>query len=226
MHGHNISIIPGDKYSIGLEGLITPLNNSLRNNIQFEILGSTAKGSELVELYKQNIPDLVITEIVLFGKSGFDVIKELRTMSQKVSVIFYTYLNNIYIIYKSYQLGACAYINKNSEVTALTEAILHVLQNKRAFPDLSIYQKVLPKHDFFTGLEFWEIKQILTDRELAVFKQFGQGLSINEIAESLFLCRKSIEYHQENTKYKLKLNTKNELIKIASRFNLFVLNEV
>ena len=61
----------------------------------------------------------------------------------------------------------------------------------------------------------------LSDRELEVFRQIGEGRSTREIAENLHLSIKTVETYQAHIKEKLSLRTGRELVQhaIQSKIN-------
>jgi len=55
----------------------------------------------------------------------------------------------------------------------------------------------------------------LTDRELEIFRLIGEGTTVREIAEKLFLSTKTVEAHREHIKQKLNLKSSAELLRYA-----------
>jgi DNA-binding NarL/FixJ family response regulator len=55
----------------------------------------------------------------------------------------------------------------------------------------------------------------LSDRELQIFRLIGEGRSVKDIAETLFLSPKTVETHKEHIKQKLNLQSSNDLRRFA-----------
>ena len=55
----------------------------------------------------------------------------------------------------------------------------------------------------------------LSDRELQIFRMIGEGRSVKDIADALFLSPKTIETHKEHIKQKLNLASSNDLLRYA-----------
>ena len=55
----------------------------------------------------------------------------------------------------------------------------------------------------------------LSDRELQIFQMIGQGRSVRDIADALFLSPKTVETHKEHIKLKLNLASSNDLLRYA-----------
>jgi DNA-binding NarL/FixJ family response regulator len=60
----------------------------------------------------------------------------------------------------------------------------------------------------------------LSDRETSVFRMLGDGLSVREIADKLYLSPKTVESHREHIKQKLQLRNSRELLRLAIRVSI------
>jgi DNA-binding NarL/FixJ family response regulator len=177
-------------------------------------VGEAENGNDLLYIYQKQQPEFILTEITLRGKSGFDVVKTLNEQKSKTRVVFYTSQQNHYIVHKSKICGVYGYIYKNGNENELINSLCTVAQNIKVFPDISKNEHYLPKEKFYTGFELYEIRNVLTARELQVFIEFGRGLCINDVADILCVSRKTVELHQGNIKEKLLFKNTPELIKI------------
>lgn len=67
----------------------------------------------------------------------------------------------------------------------------------------------------------------LTDREIEVLKLISRGYTSKEIAEQLYLSKKTIDYYRSNIKAKLNLSKKSEIIHFLKERNIiFEPNEI
>jgi len=215
-----IDIVIADDHAAVRDALKKLLKDTNNKKYNFNVVGEAATGDELINLHSKESPDIIITNLVLKIKSGFDVLKILNDTTSKTKVVYYSSYNDVYLIYKSKLMGCAGYFLKNEEDRKIIDSLIKVVDGESVFPDISEDENRLPKEYFYTGFELYEINTLLSEREIEIFKLFGMGFSIIQISESLNICRKSIEYHQKNIKYKLLLGNQYELIKIASRFNL------
>lgn len=93
------------------------------------------------------------------------------------------------------------FLNKQETDTKLLDAISVVLRGERYFsPELSrrLISQALTNHG-----KSCEPSQLLTNRELEVFRMIGQGLTSGAIANQLHLSRHTIDTHRENIERKL-----------------------
>jgi DNA-binding CsgD family transcriptional regulator len=60
--------------------------------------------------------------------------------------------------------------------------------------------------------------QRLSDRELEIFRSFGEGRSTQQIAAKLRIAISTVESHRASIKHKLKLANATELVSAAARY--------
>lgn len=83
-------------------------------------------GEEALKLYRDSSPDFIILDIMMPGKNGYDVCKEIRKTNQKVPVVFLSAKSEEIDKVLGLELGADDYISKPfgiKEVTARVRAI-------------------------------------------------------------------------------------------------------
>ena len=216
-----ISLFIADDEKLLLDGFKEFLDNEEYENYSFTVTGIAQEGNELLFKMRENYFDVLILDLAMPGLSGLDILNHIKASKVYYKILFYSAFNNPMIVYKCKKLGARGFVHKNGNPYLIFPAVVDVYNNKKVFPDLSEVETELSNEDiFFTGFEYNEIKNILTKRELEIFLKFGDGETITEIEDHLFISRKCVEYHQTNIKYKLHLKNHTQLIGIASRFNL------
>jgi DNA-binding response OmpR family regulator len=88
---------------------------------------TTADGDEALQVLLAQPPDLVLLDIELPGRSGFEVLREIRQISD-VPVIILTPRDNEYDQVRGLQLGADGYVVKADGIVVLTARIRAVLR--------------------------------------------------------------------------------------------------
>lgn len=83
----------------------------------FEVLAQVENGDELfsfLSAYKNNLPDLVLTDLNMPGKNGYDIIREIRNTPSysHIPVIVTSTSNTKAFIDKCMEFGAAAYVIK------------------------------------------------------------------------------------------------------------------
>jgi DNA-binding NarL/FixJ family response regulator len=113
--------------------------------------------------------------------------------------------------------GAKAYIMKQETSSTVITAIRTVMSGK-LFVSENLMSNML---DTLRGVPqpAWNSPtEILTQREMEVFRNIGRGLSTRDIAEKLELGLKTVGTYRERIKEKLNLKNANELITQAARW--------
>ncbi len=83
----------------------------------------------LLNVMKEFNPDIVLLDINMPGKSGFDALKELRDAGYKTPVIVISVLSQDVNIERAYDLGAVDYIIKPFSLNYLIKKVEKMLQN-------------------------------------------------------------------------------------------------
>lgn len=161
-------------------------------------------------------PDLVIADISLPGRSGFELIQDLHSRCPGLpTLIFSVHLENTYAR-RALEIGAKGYVMKSDSSETLLEAIrivlnggifLSPLMSNMLLASISTHSKQAR-----TGVE------ALSPKEFEVFRLFGEGLSTVDISKRLNMSPKTVDSHREHIKVKLQIHTISELIAFASRW--------
>ncbi|SFI60154.1 Response regulator receiver domain-containing protein [Kaistella treverensis] len=88
-------------------------------------------GSEVLELLKTEIPDLILLDIMMPKMDGFSTLQEIKTQEKlkNVKVIFLSAKNNPVDIEKGLEMGADDYITKPYSIKKLTERVEELLKS-------------------------------------------------------------------------------------------------
>ena len=177
--------------------------------------GEARSGPEALNLIRDGEWDLAILDISLGGRSGLDVLKEIKALRPKLPVLMLSMHAEDQYAMRAFKAGASGYISKASSRDELREAVLKVIKGgryvspsmaERMVFDLTTIEK--PPHE------------TLSDRELEVLCLIASGKTVGEIAESLSLSDKTISTYRRRILDKMQLNTNAELTHYAIRNGL------
>lgn len=163
-------------------------------------------------------PELVIVDLSLKGRSGMDLIKELRDRHPKLPILVVSMYEEALYAERALAAGARGYVMKQETSESIVQALRCVLDG-RFYLSPSLTSALLGR---MAGGEVpgqSEPVARLTDRELEVFRLIGQGLATGEIAARLNLSAKTIGTYRERIKEKLNLKTGGELMVQATRWS-------
>jgi DNA-binding NarL/FixJ family response regulator len=142
-------------------------------------------------------PDLVLCDISMPGMTGFEVLERLNEFAPrlgKIPLVFVTALADRDNELKGRLLGAEDYVTKPIDFDRL-ELII------RARLDGVIARaKLLPK------------LVSLNDREVEVLTWVARGMNSAEVARKLHLSKRTVDFHVDNARLKLRAGTRTEAV--------------
>lgn len=190
----------------------------------WEVVGEAATGVEAISLVRQLAPHILVTDMVMPGLSGLEVVREVVTASPTTRVVVFSMHKDHSYLREALRAGAIAYVLKESLTTELVTAIQYALEGRRyVSPSLSehildVYaQPAMPASD--------DPYRLLTAREREVLVLTAQGRTSVEIAEQLSLSLRTAENHRTNVMRKLDLRTIPDLVRYAIRRGLISLDD-
>jgi DNA-binding NarL/FixJ family response regulator len=166
------------------------------------VCGESANLSEALLAIVAYRPDLVLSDLVLEGASGLDLVKEVRTRHPTLPVLILSMHDEEIYAERVLRAGARGYLMKNEAPERIVEGIRTVLKGEIAISD-RMKTKILG--NLAAGKEAKSVFSLdrLTDRELEIFSLVGEGLSTRKMADKLSLSIKTIEAHIAHIKRKL-----------------------
>jgi DNA-binding NarL/FixJ family response regulator len=179
--------------------------------------GEAENAAEALDLFDVSQPDLMLIDITLPGKSGLELIKDMKAIRPDLPILVISMHDESLYADRVLRAGARGYITKHEGGDKLLIAIRQVLSG-RIYVSESMSAHIL---EIFSGVQPGTVRpsiQNLSDREFEVFQALGEGLSSHEIAKKLHLSAKTVDAHRANIKTKLKINTTAELISFAARW--------
>ena len=207
-----------DDHPLFREGLKTILNQKSK----YEVVGEAGSGREGLQMVKKLKPDLVLLDLSLPDIRGLDLIHDILKASVKTRTLIVSMHSKIDYIVKAFQHGAIGYIVKESAAETLLNGIEHVLKGN-FYMDTSVSQQVVKK---LAGLPAKEALltnpgyEALTPREQEVMALLAEGMTVNQIADQLFISPKTAENHRSNIMRKLGLHSSIELVRYAVKIGL------
>ena len=159
-------------------------------------------------------PDLAIIDISLAEENGLDLVKEIALKYSGLPVLVLSLHDESVWAERSIRAGARGYVMKKEASESVISAIRNILDGKiHVSPDMMAH--LLDKFQGNPDAQGAPTVDLLTDRELEVFRLIGSGLSTREIAERMKLGIKTIGTYRDRIKQKLCLKSASELTRHA-----------
>lgn len=185
-----------------IAGGLQKLTQEFDENI---IVGSAKNFTEALRLLKKENWDLIILDISLKGKSGLDVLKEIKSLYPKIPVLMFSLHNNIEFVRRSLKLGASGYVTKDSPEEEISDAINKVIA-KGHYISKDVAENLIFTPESTTHGE-------LSGREFEILVKIGEGKNVKEIAAELFLSENTVETYRARIKEKMNMKRDAELIR-------------
>jgi DNA-binding NarL/FixJ family response regulator len=197
------------------------LREGLRALLELEadlkIIGEAGDCKEALPMIEALRPALLITDVTLPGRSGIELISELRERQVEIRSLVLTAQNSEEYIRAALKAGAHGYVLKDASRAELLQAIRSVL-NGQTYLCASVTAKVVtgylrPKAQRLT----LGAPELVTEREREVLTRVALGLSNKLIARELELSVKTVEKHRANLMRKLTLHNTAAVTRFAIR---------
>jgi DNA-binding NarL/FixJ family response regulator len=170
-------------------------------------VGEAATADDAVIKARALRPDVVLLDVVMPRKNGFDALPELQRVAPEARVIMLSMQTNRSTVRQALVSGAAGYLSKQSSDTDLADAIRRVAAGSRyVSPELGSDLVVSDAAEF---------AQPITERERDVLFLLALGYTNQEIAPMLFISVRTIETHRAHIMQKLNLKTRAELVLYA-----------
>ena len=180
------------------------------------VCGEAGSALEVLDLVRKQQWDLVILDVTMPGRSGLDVIQELKLLQPELPILVLSVHPEDQYAKRVLKAGASGYMNKEAAPEELIGAIRRVLAGGRyVSPALA---EVLAL-DLAGGAD-QPPHERLSDRELEVLCLIGSGKAVSQIAEVLHLSVTTVSTHRTHILEKMSMTTTAELINYALRNRL------
>jgi DNA-binding NarL/FixJ family response regulator len=159
-------------------------------------------------------PDMAIIDISLAQENGLDLVKEIASEGSGVLVLVLSMHDESVWAERAIRAGARGYVMKKEASESIIMAVRNILSGK-IHVSPSMMAHLLDKFQVNPDCQGVQTEEVLTDRELEVFRLIGQGLSTRAIAERMKLGIKTIGTYRDRIKQKLCLKSAVELTRRA-----------
>ncbi|MBS1909631.1 MAG: response regulator transcription factor [Bacteroidetes bacterium] len=190
--------------------VIEGIRSLLQNEKNIEWLGHATNADSCISFLKQQLPDVLLMDINLPGKSGIELCKEVNEKFPSVFILGLSTFNQQSFIQKMMDNGASGYLLKNATQEELMEGITTVAKGKTFLSDEASHS--LRKED--------ANNIVLTRREKEVLELIANGMTNTEIAQKLFVGVTTVDTHRKNLLIKFNAKNTATVIRMATQMQL------
>lgn len=193
----------------------TMFREGLRQLIEREpsmtVCGDAPDAAEALKGIRTSKPDVVLVDISLAGASGIDLIKDIKAEFEELPVLVVSMHDESLYAERALRAGAMGYVMKHEPAKTVKAAIQKVLGGDMYLSEKmssAVINRLLrgqtdqPKSPI----------EMLSDRELEVFRLLGQGKGVRQIGEELSVTIPTVNSFRNRIKEKLQLKSSTEVM--------------
>lgn len=187
------------------------LREILADSLPGATFSEAANADEALGLLTQHPTNLVVLDINMPGRSGLDVLKDIKRMYPRLPVIVLSVQPEDQYAIRCLRNGASAYINKDSAPEELAIAARKVLAGGR-YVGTGLAEKLASRFDESIDRPRHEL---LSDRELEVMLMIAAGVSLTDIANRLRVSAKTVSSYRARLMEKMQMTSNAEVTRYA-----------
>jgi DNA-binding NarL/FixJ family response regulator len=179
-----------------------------------ELVGKASGGLDLLSQLQENVPDVILIDVVMPGMDGLETTRAVLARHPKVKVIAITSFPQGEVVRDILDAGAVGFFSKHAEIGTLVDAIraVHAGQTILAAEATAALMR--------TKTPSSELGKDISQRELEVLALVIEGLSNREIAERLSISPGTVKHHVSSCMSKLDASNRTQAAALALELQL------
>ncbi|HEX9683590.1 MAG TPA: response regulator transcription factor [Acidimicrobiales bacterium] len=153
-----------------------------------EVVGEATNGADAIDVVRETKPDIVLMDVTMPGIDGIEATRRLRDVAPDSSVVMLTMHADADVFDRAIKAGAVGYLTKDAPAEDVVKAVRiaaagDTLLSTGLAASLLTEARKEPADD------------ILTSREEEVLQAIADGLSTQEVADTLYISLKTVKNH-------------------------------
>jgi two-component system, NarL family, invasion response regulator UvrY len=207
-----LDIIVCDDHPVVRQGLA----RIIQNGLDVARIREADNGPMLFEMLREHVSDLVLLDVTLPGRSGLEVLRQLKLERPRVPVLVLSVHPAEQYAVRALRAGASGYLTKDLAAEELVTAVRHVSRGQRYLTP-AVAERLA---DALEKPVDRQPHEELSDREFQVLGLLGSGKTVRQIADELCLSYNTISTYRSRILSKLALDTDAQLVRYALQHGL------
>lgn len=187
---NNIQIVIADDHQLFRNGLKILLGAFE----EFSVVGEAVNGEELLKIVKNSPCDIILMDIDMPVMDGIEATRKCVQIKPDIKIIALSMYGEEDYYYRMVDAGAKGFLLKDSDINEVRDAIISVIGGGSYFSQQllhNVIQRIKTRES--------EIKMAnLSAREQEILLKICEGLSNQEIADNLFISKRTVDKHRAN----------------------------
>ena len=199
-----IRILIVDDHAIVREGL----NHLLQSEQDMRVSGMAVDAASAIRFLSETLVDVIILDISMPGKSGLDLIKDLKQMQPLARILMLSMYPEDRFAMRAIIAGASGYLTKEMASEEIVTAI-RTINGGRNYITHSLADKIA---DELQNPGAKVPHDLLSDREFEVFCMLASGKPVVDIATALSLSDSTVSTYRTRILQKMNLKSNSDLM--------------
>ena len=196
-----------DDHAIVRKGLV----QILREEFPLAEITEVSNSHQVMEQVDAQPWDVIMLDISMPGRSGLDVVQHVKQNFPKLPVLILSIHPEEQYAIRALKAGAAGYLSKDAATDELVKAVQKILQGRK-YISASLAEIMASELDQ-NGVKLPH--ELLSDRELHVFKLIAGGKGVTEIAENLSLSITTVSTYRARILEKMDIRTNADMTRYA-----------
>lgn len=191
----------------------------LDSHADIEIIGEADDGIQALEFLENNeLPGLILTDVDMPRMDGIALISKVKMKFPEIRIAVLSMIDESTTVIEAFRAGAVGYLSKSSDYQELLNGVLQVAQGKRYLSvsiGLALLDNFQVAQPSFIDKDAIFQRYDISDRELSVLELIAQGFTNSEIADQIFLSKRTVEGYRQQLIEKTKTKNTADLVRFA-----------
>lgn len=192
------------------------LRETLAEAFSRATFGEAKTAHEALEQVRRQDWDVVILDISMPGKSGLDILDDLKRLRPKLPILLLSMHPEQQFARRALKAGASGYLTKDSVPDELKTAVKKIVAGGR-YVSATLAENLAV--DLRRGGDT-PLHELLSDREFQVMRMIASGKTVKDIAEDLSLSVKTVSTYRARILEKTGMKSNADLIRYALQTQL------